>query len=217
MNKLQLKIICVLVVMLSNSTIAMSQQLNSTPWYIAASVGQVKGDVSVSDIKNELSNSGITATDIIIDNDRVGYSLNLGYKLSDNVALVAGYVDLNEVSVEIASGVTDPAKFIEQVSGIHPNSAYGFTLGGEYVFELTDRFNMITGIGLYTWKGDFSSSEIINGALSASDDASGIDLYYGVSGEYKITKPLAVTLGWQQFNLDEDKADMWSIGIKYSL
>ena len=216
MYKLQLKISSTFVVMLSLSPMAMSQQLNSSPWYITGSVGQVTGDVSTNDIKNDLSNSGVTATDIVIDNVRSGYSFNVVYKLNDSLSVVAGYVDLNEVSVEILADVIDPEQFVNDVNRIHPNSANGFTLGAEYVFELTERFNMGIGAGLYVWKGDYISSESISGKLSSNNEISGTDIYYGVSAEYQITKPLGVILGWQRFNLAEDKADMWSIGLKYS-
>lgn len=217
MSKLQLKTTGALLIILCVPCVAIAQQPDSSSWAIVASVGQVTSNLTADDVTNYLSNNGITATEVIVDSDRVGYSLNLAYKLTNSFAVVAGYTNLNEVSVEIAADVTDPDEFVQLVKNIHPVSGDGFTLGVEYSFELSDKFRINTQVGAFAWQGDFNSSELLNGEVSASNEVSGTDLYYGVSAEYNITKPLAIAVGWQRFNLDDDESDMWSIGIKYSL
>ena len=69
------------VLMCIVSSVAQANQ--DTNWYLNAGLGNVSGSRSVAQYSKDLSKNDITVTHIDIDNNRMGFKLNLGYEVND--------------------------------------------------------------------------------------------------------------------------------------
>ncbi|MCJ8268080.1 MAG: porin family protein [Psychrosphaera sp.] len=188
---------------------------DDTAWYIGTALGQVTSDRTAAELGTELTSTGVNVTNISVDDSRIGWKLNVGFDITRNVAIEAGYMDLNDVSVEMNAVVSDPELFFNNAQKIHPNSADGFTLGSVYRYNITDNIGLTGSVGLFNWEGDFSTQSLNTNQTIGNDGTKGTDLYFGVGGGYQLSQDVTLSIEWEQYQLDNDKAEMWSIGLNY--
>ena len=184
-------------------------------WFVGAGVGKADSTLSANQIETQLSGPDVTVNSVSVDDSRTGWKLKLGYEFSNHVAIEAGYLDLNDVNVQVNAVVTDPAQFFNRAKNLHPNSADGFTLGSSYQYHITDNFGLTGSVGLFSWEGDFNSQLTGANQPVSSEGTDGTDFYFGFGGGYKLTEEVEVSVGWERYKLDKDDADMWSIGLNY--
>ncbi|WP_042152987.1 MULTISPECIES: outer membrane beta-barrel protein [unclassified Pseudoalteromonas] len=201
------------VLMCIVSSVAQANQ--DTNWYLNAGLGNVSGSRSVAQYSKDLSKNDITVTHIDIDNNRMGFKLNLGYEVNDSFAIELGYLDLNDVKLELTAVVSDPDLFIKDAATVHPHSANGFTIDTVYRYDFNDSYDLSASVGLFKWYSHFNTYDMIKGKALSSDNRNGLDLSYGLSGGYKITSSFSLLLTWQQFKLGNDTSQMWSVGTRY--
>ncbi|NQZ07488.1 MAG: porin family protein [Algicola sp.] len=188
---------------------------DDTAWYIGTALGQVTSDRTAADLRNELTTTGVNVTNITVDDSRIGWKLNVGFDVTSNVAIEAGYMDLNDVNVELNAVVSDPGLFFNNAKKIHPNSADGFTLGSVYRYNITDNIDLTGSVGVFNWEGDFNTQSLNTNQTIGNDGNKGTDLYFGVGGGYQLSQDVTLSIEWEQYQLDNDKAEMWSIGLNY--
>ncbi|NRA56113.1 MAG: porin family protein [Gammaproteobacteria bacterium] len=209
------KHVCTLLALIAVSSTAQAQGGDGSNWYLTGVMGAVSGSRSAGNIRRDLENSGITATELSIDDNRTGWTLNIGYEVTENLAVEAGYIDMGDVSLTLNTMVTDVDLFINQVKNVHPNSADGVTLAGVYRYHINDKISLSGRLGLFRWDGDFDAIAIDSGEKLGSDDSSGTDMFYGVGGGFKMTDKLTITIQWQHFKLEKESLRMLSIGARY--
>jgi opacity protein-like surface antigen len=211
------------VMLLTCSSMALADNdsvKKDTTWYVGTVIGTVIGNSSnrqsETEVTNELlTSSTVTVTNLAVDDSRIGWKLNVGFDLTENVAIEAGYMDFNDVNVELNPVVSDPGNYFNTAKKIHPNSTEGFTVGSVYHYDLSDNFGLTGSIGLYNWEGDFNTQPL-NGIQSISTDAdSGTDVYFGLGGGYQLAEDVTLKIEWEHYQLDDDDAQMWSIGVNY--
>jgi opacity protein-like surface antigen len=188
----------------------------NTNWSVGAAIGNVTGGQSMALIDKALTNSGVTVTEIEVDDSRTGWKLNIGFNVTENIVIEAGYVDLNEVSVEFNAVVINPDDFFNTAQKIHPTSADGFTVGSVYHYGLSDSFNLTGSIGLFRWDGDFKTQSLDSNQGVGADSASGTDVYFGLGAGYQLSEDVTLDVEWERYKLDDDNAQMWSVGVNYS-
>lgn len=186
-------------------------------WYVHGSVGKVNGSSSVGDIKNPLSNAGFDITQVDLDDSRTGWKFNLGYAINQHWAVEGGYTDLDKVSTTIAAvvGVNQVDSFFQQAKTLHPTSAKGWTLSTVATWPLTDKVSVNGRVGLFNWQGDFDTLNLQDNIHVGSDRGDGTDIYYGLYGEFLMSKKSRLTLEWERYRFDDNHSDMFSIGFKY--
>ena len=182
---------------------------DDTAWYIGTALGQVTSDRTAAELGTELTSTGVNVTNISVDDSRIGWKLNVGFDITRNVAIEAGYMDLNDVSVEMNAVVSDPELFFNNAQKIHPNSADGFTLGSVYRYNITDNIGLTGSVGLFNWEGDFSTQSLNTNQTIGNDGTKGTDLYFGVGGGYQLSQDVTLSIEWEHYQLDKDKAEMW--------
>ncbi len=188
---------------------------DDTAWYAGTALGQAASDSSIVELSNELTATGANTTNISVDESRIGWKLNVGFEVTNNVAIEAGYMDLNEVNAELNPVVSDPELFFNNSQKINPNSADGFTLGSVYRYDITDNIGLTGSVGVFNWEGDFNTQSLNNNQSIGNDGNKGTDLYFGVGGGYQLSQDVSLSIEWEQYQLDNDKAEMWSIGVNY--
>ncbi len=214
-NNSMIKVFAYITLMPCLSFSVAAKEADKSSWYLVSSLGYVSGDTNSNEIVNDFAKSGITVTDVKIDDSRYGWQLSLGYEISNNFALELGYLDLDKVSVELTGTVTDETLFIDQARINHPESAKGVTFNAGYRFDLNDNLALNAKLGLFSWKGEFDTYKLDSGQTLANHNINGTDVFYGLNAEYKLTNQFSLQLQWQKFKLENEKPDMWSIALKY--
>ncbi|MFT4926319.1 MAG: hypothetical protein ACI8WB_002417 [Phenylobacterium sp.] len=205
-----------LSVFTSFQALAVDENPQESGWYMGAAVGNVSGSRSVADYKDDLSDNGITVSNLTVDDSRTGWKLNIGFDVTQNVAIEAGYLDLKEVSLEGSAQVTDPEAFNNAAKTIHPNSADGFTLGSTYRYSISQNFGLTGSVGLFNWDGDFNTRALAAPQTDAGKDStSGTDFYFGLGGGYEVFDDVTLSIEWERYKLDKEDAEVWSIGVDY--
>jgi hypothetical protein len=174
-------------------------------WYI----GNAIGSRSAVGYKQGLTP---TVTTLKVDDSRTGWKFNIGFDVSENVAIEAGYLDLNDVNLEGSAEVVDPQAFGKNT---HPTSADGFTLSSTYRFNISQNFGLTGSIGVFNWDGDSASRELINDEELGKDSNSGTDFYFGLGGGYHLSQDVILSIEWERFQMDKEDTDIWSIGVDY--
>jgi hypothetical protein len=111
---------------------------SNSPWYVGTAIGSSTSDLTQNEQSEQKSAAGVTVNTVNIDDSRVGWKLNVGFDVTRNLAIEAGYMDINETSVEHDPVVNDPAIFASNDQKTHLGTADGFTLGSVYRFEIND-------------------------------------------------------------------------------
>lgn len=192
---------------------------NSVHW----SLGSVVADGEVK-LTNEQNHTALSATGVIVnrfnvEDARVGWKFNLGFDLTSNFAIRAGYLDLNELNADNFSLVHSamiPQNQQVNAKYFHKNlNPEGFSLGSVYRYHLTDSLDVTGSLGVFNWhetKELQLTDEILENNPSLH---SGTDIYFGVGGGYQVTEEVSLSVEWEHYKLDDEDTDMLSIGVNY--
>ena len=181
----------------------------SSPWYIWSDLGYASGDSSKGSISDEFDDIGITTTVTEVDNERFSLGFGAGYKFSDTISLEFGYLDLGEVSIKMNGLPVDP----DLLSQVHPQSAAGFIVGGQYELKLSD-INLLFRAGTFLWEGDFSTSQ---DSKVGSDSIDGSDPFFGFGAAMSFDQRWQGRLLLQKFSFDSEDVNVLSAGLIYRL
>jgi hypothetical protein len=106
------------------------------PWYIQGNIGVVFETNSSEQSSQDLTALGheVTFTEVITPHNSI--QLELGYQLTENIALTAGYIDFGDVdyNVSVNSKYTD--ELIKDIAKTGPKYGNGNTFGVVYSYEL---------------------------------------------------------------------------------
>ncbi|NRA60624.1 MAG: OmpA family protein [Psychrobium sp.] len=184
-------------------------------WYLHGGVGVVNGSSTIADFRDPLAAQGYNITDVVINEQRLGFKMNLGYSFTPNLAIEGGYSDLGNVDVAMSTVVSNPSAFFSAVDNLHPTSARGLTISGVATLALTPSFTLNGRIGLFKWQGDFNTVNVYTAEHVGEHDTKGTDFYYGAYAEYLLSKQTRLTLEWERYHFDKNDSDMLSLGLKY--
>ena len=151
-------------------------------WFAQGGVGQQRTSFAT------------TGADIKTDASPTSKSISMGYVLSRNIAVVAGYRDFGTLRVYRDTGSS-------QFSASMKGSAY--TLGAVYSWGVTDRVTVEAAGGAYRWTTDIDAPQ---GAGKAT--VHGTKAYFGTGVSYALTQQTSIGLQWTRFkSADSDVAD----------
>ncbi len=188
---------------------------NAESYYVDLGLGQAKADLSAP--------AGVK-----IDDTDTAYSIGVGYKFNDNIAIEGGYLKLGTASAS-ATGT---------VSGTYYGSAYsatgtftasaqvdGFYLGPVLSQTFADKFEAYARAGVYFWDSDEKASAsgtltyagtTYAGNVSATRSRDGNDSYFGIGATYKATKDVAIGVDWTRYDIDGIDVDVLGTRLKFS-
>lgn len=176
-------------------------------WYLSAAVDKITTGELTTNYKEGLSKTGVTVTTVGADDSRPGWKFNVGFDVSQNVAIEAGYLDLNEV--EGTAAVSDADAFNTNAH------ADGFTLGSTYRYSVSQNFGLTGSVGVFSWDGDNSAQALAQEPEKVSKEASGTDFYFGLGGGYQLFDDVTLSIEWEKYKIDKEDAEVWSIGVDY--
>ena len=190
-------------------------------WYVDAHLGQAT-------LNEDVSISGIT-----FDKEDSTYSINLGYKISDNLSIEGGYTDLGEASLSNTNAVSGTGTFngsaltVTNLIGKLAAEAKGYTLGMAMDFPINDKVNVVGRAGFFMWEADGTAS-ITGGSFTYQGTTygtgsswnlgsrDGSDLYVGIGASYKFSDALRAGVNFTRYNLDDTEVDTWTANLRYN-
>lgn len=200
---------------LDTQSSAQNASSQTSHWTLGSVLGDSKSDLTQGESGGELSTSGVIASQFNVEDARVGWKFNVGFDLTSNFAIKAGYMDLNEASTDTSSTIADPAVFGHQANKSLTNTAEGFSLGSVYRYNVTDALGFTGSVGVFNWESNLEGQSLNGGAQPLSDQTGGTDIYFGLGGGYKLTDDVSLSIEWEHYKLNDEDTDMLSIGVNY--
>ena len=186
------------------STTALADQ--STGFYLGASGGNAKYDISKSDL-DAISRSAFLDNGAIplnpsssFDDSDTAFALIAGYRFSPYISVEAGYMDLGSAKYRSTGNVLIPF-FGTFASRINIDvSAKGPFVAGQLGAPLGGNFDVHTNLGGFFSKTEFDIGVGLS-SFNESDTVSSnsADLFAGVGVGYHFTDSLAASLDYTRF------------------
>ena len=194
-----------------------SVSAESSHWSLGSALTALddsSSDLSESENSTQLSTTGVVVNRFNVEDARFGWKFNIGFDLTRNLAIKAGYMDLNDNSGETNAVVSDPAIFNSYSKKGPTTSAEGFSLGSVYRYNVTDSLDFTGSVGLFNWESD-GDVQALDGAQGTGDQVGGTDIYFGLGGGYQLTNDVSLSIEWEHYKLNDENTDMLSIGVNY--
>ena len=187
----------------------------SSHWTLGSNLGEANSDLTQSESGAELSASGVIASQFNVEDSRIGWKFNVGFDVTSNFAIKAGYMDLNEANNDADSAIADPAIFgYQSANKSLTNTAEGFSLGSVYRYNVTDSLGFTGSVGVFNWESNLQGQPL-NGPQNVDDQTGGTDIYFGLGGGYQLTNDVSLSIEWEHYKLNDEDTDMLSIGVNY--
>jgi opacity protein-like surface antigen len=187
---------------------------DQSPWFVGGAYGMSDSHVDKAALNRKLTASGYDARVTDVDDTSSAYKLFVGRRLGDSLGLEAGYLDLGEVELTISGRYTDVADFVDSVRKIHPFSAEGFYVAGNYNWYFSSAWSLLVRAGIYSWDSDYRTTSTGGGA-TARDGRNGTDLFYGIGGQYDVASRWSVQASWERFRLNGNDVDLFGATLVY--
>jgi len=162
-------------VLISTPTLAAKKKVTSSPWFIQLSIGSVASSDAEEQALKDLTAFGHEITAVDFQQDSVGYIFELGYRLNENWAISAGYIDFGETDYNISATTGFSALLIEDINEAAPRYGDGNTYSVIYSLPVTDDVVVSADVGILFLESD--SAVTVN--VGTEDDP--IDLDFDTS------------------------------------
>lgn len=195
--------------------LALPQAAMAEGFYVDIGVGQAKADLDTPSGWND-------------DDTDTAYSVGVGYKFNNYIAIEGGYLDLGEASqtgTGTVSGTLYGSPFSATGTFTGTYEVDGFYLGPVLRLPVADRLELNARAGVYFWGLDVKASAtgtltyagtIYAGGVTATGSDDGEDFYFGIGATYNATKSIAVGADWTRYDIDGTDVDVLSARLKYN-
>lgn len=163
---------------LAISALALSASAAHAGGYVGAAIGQTNVDTSGFD-------------------DPISFSISGGYRIHNNFAVEASYINLGESDNDLA-----PVWTLE---------ADGFNLSVVGIAPISEQWELYGKLGMFLW--DFTLEEENFGTLAADD---GSDISFGVGASFKMSDALSIAAEYQRFDVADVDVSNFSLGVRFS-
>jgi OOP family OmpA-OmpF porin len=128
-----------------------------------------------------------------------------GYDFDQTWGVEAGYTDFRKSHYNYS---------VNNVPGNASSDGHSFYVAGKATMPLNEQFSVFGKLGAAQNKNNLNASTI---GLSRSDSKT--EAYGALGAQYSLTKQVALTLEYERYGKSKDfgaKADVWTVGAKYS-
>ena len=182
-------------------------------WYASINAGRSYSKIEGSDIDGALAGQGITSTSSV-DRHHNAWTLDLGYQITPNFAVEAGYVDLGKFGFNTA--VTAPA--VDTISGRVKTTGYNLSLVA--IAPLAQGWSVYGKGGFFDAKTEFDAN---SGGVVATTSGShkSNNGTYGLGAGYEITKNISANLEWNRYlkvgdsSTSKADVDLVTLGLQF--
>lgn len=188
-------------------------QAQSPSVYLVGQVGHGTSDISVRELQRQSDQHNLGATIIAVDDNKHSRNLGLGYDISNRWSLELTYLQMEQVNVEFSAN-----QVVTDIDAIHPEAGDGLTVSGLYRYPLADNLSLRARLGLFSWEAEYdtiTATGVATVPTVGKVDDDGIDVYWGVGADYKITNNLLINGEVQRFNFDNADRMLFTLGLQW--
>ena len=211
-SKHALRHIALAMLGIASASEALAQASNSY-YYIGGGIGQARAELNDERITRPLFGSGLTASNIVRDNNDTAYKLFGGYQFNRNFALEAGYFNLGKFG--FSANTTPLGTFNGQVK------IQGFNLDLVGTLPLSERFSVFARAGAQAAKtgatyGGSQPTSIFNPSPSRRE----VNYKAGLGLQYEVTPSFLVRAEVERYRITDNigkkaNADMVSVSLVF--
>jgi opacity protein-like surface antigen len=155
-----------------------------------------------------------------LDKSNAGFSLAVGYQITQNIAVEAAYLDLGRVSFD-ASGTVDGGEGAVSEFAIGAGfKSKGPSLSVVGSWPINEMFSIDGRIGAYKGKtkGDLSVSVDAEGEEGVVASDKNTSMLLGVGATWSLTETIGVRLGYTRIQdaVAERDVDRFALGLRFS-
>lgn len=182
---------------------------SATPgWYAGIGFTNTSFDHDVSGWNDGSLTSGS------VDDSDTGLTVYFGNRLSNNLAVEFGHVDLGEASFK----GTSTGGFIWNPGSVAGSvDVSGIQIAGLAIAPISDNMEFYAKAGLFMWEADLSLTNTVFGSGSGSEDDN--DLFFGVGFQYNFNNNSSLRVAWEDygdFDLEIDTSAIM-VGLNFNL
>ncbi|MGR5134639.1 Ig-like domain-containing protein, partial [Vibrio alfacsensis] len=187
----------------------------SGPWFVSGNINYAVSDVSQSDLDRGFVDAGINARTLSLDEQRIAYSVGLGYFVTENWFVEGGYLNTGDVELTLQSADATSSAFYDAVEHIYPESGDGPYVQLGYKHWFNNSWAVTGKVGAFFWEGDYLSLPVNSGSGSGNDAPSSTDLLYGISVDYHLTRDWVTSIQAQRVEFDNYPTTMFGLNLAY--
>jgi len=178
--------------MASGAALAQAVQVPEKGFYVGADVARSSGPGN-GDIDRSFSNQGINGTSSSVDNDQIGWGLNLGYRFHRNWAVEGGYREFGKFDYT----TTTPGG--GNISGSYKANAW--SASGLYLFPVPNsRLGFYGKLGLTRSDVSRTVNSQSPGLTATGASANRTGWLAGLGATYDFTNAWYAKLGWDHYD-----------------
>ncbi len=183
-------------------------------WEVSGSIGKAVGDVNTSDLNERIVEQGLNVTASSSNQNRTAWQLLLGYHYTPEWGLEFGYVDLGKVSTKLQGSTADIDALLSTVSDIHPLTAHGWQLTGNYRYPIESSAAIVLRAGLFNWRSKY---KLETTAASYTVTGSGSSAVIGAGIEKVLDQNKKLNVNFYGYDLDGELITLVNVGLTVSL
>jgi OOP family OmpA-OmpF porin len=145
------------------------------------------------------------ATNVDSDGFKASGKLFGGYDFNQTWGVEAGYTDFRKSHANYS---------LNGVPGSAESDGHSFYLAGKAMAPINDQFSVYGKLGAAWNKSTLTATD-----TTLNRDLSKTELYGGVGVQYNLNQQVALTAEYERYGKSKDfgaKADVWTVGAKYS-
>ncbi len=178
--------------------------------YVGFQLYQARGSQGKQDFVRDMARDDVDVTLHRYDVSRTAYQLLVGYQYHPRLAVEFGYLDLGDVTVDIAA-TASPRNLESALENNYPVTGEGWTLANQFLWPLQDQINLSAELGLFWWDGEVD----ISGADVSPDLDSALDPLLGIGVHYRLHQRIELGARLKRLWMEGQTVDLLGLDIRY--
>jgi hypothetical protein len=178
--------------------------------YVAFQLYQASGSQGKQDFVRDMAGDAVDVSVHSYDVSRTAYQLSIGYQYHPQMAVEFGYLDLGDVSVDIAA-VGTPRNLQAALEDNYPVTGEGWTLANRFFWPVQDQLKLSAELGLFWWDGEVN----LTGADVNPDLDGGVDPLLGLGVQYQWLPVVGVGAQFKRLWMEGQTVDLLGFDIRY--
>lgn len=146
-----------------------------------------------------------------LDDSDTALGLMLGYQFSLYLALEGGFVDVGELTADLASDGTGSIYAPGNVA--FRGETDGMFLDVKGMIPLHEQLSIYGKLGIWNWSTDTALTDT-SGSLGTKD-SDGSDVLFGFGASFDIHSGFVMNADYTIYKLEDENVNVFSLGVQY--
>lgn len=208
-----------LSLLIANPVLAAAKNKKDNPWYVQASFGAIAQTDSDEQALADLTALGHDVKSLTLDTRNSSYQFELGYQMTGNWAVTAGYVDFGatEFDVNIETAYAD--LLINDISATAPRYGSGNTFSLVYSYHIIPSLALSVDAGVLLLESEYSAQVNVGTEeepifYQQSDSDSSVQWFASAGVSYQF-KALEAGVYYRHYEIDHVKSEWLGVRLGY--